>query len=148
METIKYLEFTEEYDKDDNLTFVFHPIGKNSENKYKQYTTKITLNELGEELDGTIPIVKTECNCMGFMKIKTDCKHIKDAIRILESYNIKLNRPKLNRYWCTICRKEVQALPDSKIMCYDCEHRMNEAHNDDRYEQSEQNKQNEQKQKN
>jgi RecJ-like exonuclease len=134
--TIEYLQFTEEYDGDDNLVYTFHPLGKSSKNKYGQYTTKITVNELGEEIDGSIPIIKTECNCTGFMKVKKECKHITDAIKIIESYGRKLNKPKLNRYWCTTCRKEVQAEYNTKVMCYDCEHQMNEAHNDDRYEKN------------
>lgn len=126
---IKYLEFSEEYNDNADLIFMFHPIGVHSTNKYKTYNTKIVIDELMEDSNGFIPIIQTECNCGAFKNVKKNCKHIDHAIKVLESYGYKLKVIELNRYWCTNCKKETQTLKNIEVICPDCELKMREANN-------------------
>jgi len=130
--SITYLEFRVSENLDCDTQYTFHPIGTHSLNKFSEYTTIITVNELGEDLEGCFPIARTECTCNAFKNFKKDCKHIKDAKRILKERGIKIKEIPMNRYWCTICRKEVQAPVNSKVMCFNCSHQMNEAKNEPR----------------
>ena len=129
---ICYLEFVVGENKDGDITYTFHPIGSHSINKFNEYTTVITLNELSEDLEGNLDIIRTECTCNAFKHFKKDCKHIKDAKKILKERGVKIKEIPLTRYWCTICKSEAQAEPNQNVICFKCMHKMNEAKNEQR----------------
>ena len=130
---MEYLEFIEQADEEGDTEYVFHPIGSHSKSKYNSYNVFITVNELGEELDGTLPIVKIECNCNAFRIYKKECKHLIDAKNILLKRGIKLNNNmKLVRYWCPNCKQEIETLSGCDLVCRHCKYKMIEAKNEPR----------------
>lgn len=114
---MEYLEFSSCYDKDLNRQFIFHPLGGHSQNEFGCYDTVVTLNELGMELDGSIPVLSSTCNCNSFKITKNVCKHIVDAMNIIERRGIKLKDMALVRYICPVCKEEISAPAGSQLRC-------------------------------
>lgn len=117
-----FLEFSDKEDPE-GIFFEFRPLGVNSKSIYGDYVTKIYVNELGEDLEGYIPIEKTYCSCNSFKYEKKECKHITECIEVLKRRGVKVKRQKLVRYWCPNCKQEIQAVNDSTIVC-SCGHEM------------------------
>lgn len=122
-----FLEFTEKEDED-SIFYEFKPIGTHSKGRFKEYTTKVYINELGEDLEGYIPIEKTFCSCNSFKYDKLECKHIKESIEILKRRGMKVKRQTLVRYWCPNCKQEIQALDGSDVSC-NCGYKMIKSNN-------------------
>jgi hypothetical protein len=87
---MEYLEFTCYNNDNYDTVYKFQPIGKTAKGQFKVHTTKIVVNELGEDLDGNYPIVETKCSCKAKEIYKKDCKHIIDAIAVLKSRGVNL----------------------------------------------------------
>ena len=122
---MSYLEFTSRYNHNDDLEYVFHPFGDTATGKYGEHITIVTVNELGEELDGSIPIISESCSCKGFKNMRTNksCQHLIQAKRILKHRGIKCIEIELARYWCPTCHKESTQIPGQEIKC-DCGQRL------------------------
>jgi len=87
---MEFLEFSTEFNEDDDPVYIFKPIGPTATGEFKAHTTKITVNELGEDLEGYCPIVATECSCKSKEIYKKDCKHIIEAVKILNTRGVKV----------------------------------------------------------